>query len=57
VWEFVEGGADAGRVVAMGGSFRHPCKAPGGLPRTELGEFSTYLYVGFRCAADAEPRR
>lgn len=55
VWEYVEGrAAEAGRIVAVGGSFRHPCKEPGQVPRTELGEASAYLYVGFRCAADAE---
>lgn len=56
VWEYVESpGAAPGRVLVLGGSFRHPCKEPGRVPRTEIGEHSAYLYVGFRCAADAEP--
>jgi hypothetical protein len=39
----------------MGGSFRHTCRAEEGvLPRTTVGKYGEYLYLGFRCTRNKE---
>lgn len=57
VWEWVEPDPrlpppEPGRAPALGGSFKQACPVPGEIPRVELAENKTYLYLGFRCAAD-----
>lgn len=57
VWEWVDpeprwpAVAD-GVAVALGASFRHGCREPGKVPRTELSATKAYEYLGFRCVAD-----
>ena len=55
VWEWVAAdphlpAPEAGRAIALGGSFRHACQTAGVVPRTEIIEGNAYLYLGFRCA-------
>lgn len=55
VWEWVEPDArlpapEAGRGVALGGSFKHVCKVAGEVPRSEIDAMKSYVYLGFRCA-------
>ncbi len=59
VWEWVEPdprlpAPEAGLGVAVGGSFKHACRRPGDVPRTELSAAKTYTYLGFRCVKDVE---
>lgn len=57
VWEWVDPDPrlphpEAGRGVALGGSFKHACTDPGRPPRSEIDSAKAYLYLGFRCAVD-----
>jgi serine/threonine protein kinase len=61
VWEWVVEDPraplpDVTRALALGGSFRHRCAVPGEIPRVDLEPTKSYLYLGFRGAADVETR-
>jgi serine/threonine protein kinase len=60
VWEWTEQDPrftppDAESYFVMGGSYRHPCGADEEvIPRSTVGKFGEYLYLGFRCARDKD---
>lgn len=56
VWEWVESDTrlpmpEKGSAWSLGGSFRHPCRN-NTVPCTAIPQDNSYLYLGFRCAAD-----